>query len=74
MTTITISKKEYEKLVDNATRYEYLKQALKTDIFSKPPISSRENVLVSFEATKKYSKVFLASLARGLKRSSYFSL
>ncbi len=74
MSTITISKKEYEKLVDNATRYEYLRQALKSDIFSKPPVNSRRKILTAFEDTKKYNDAFLNSLSKGLKRSSYFSL
>ena len=74
MVVVTISKKEYKRLLDNAMRYDYLKQALKIDIFSKPPIFSRKKVLASFESTEKYSKAFLDSLAKGLKRSSHFSL
>lgn len=72
MVTITISKKEYKKLLEKAFRYEYLRQILEEDIFLSPPIKDTSQIIKEFRATKKYNKKFLAGLAKGLKRSSYF--
>ena len=72
--TITISKKEYQKVLERALRYEYLWQILKEkeDIFVPPPIRNIKEVIKSFRETKLYSPEFLRSLEKGLKRSSYF--
>jgi len=72
MTTITISKKEYQRLLERALRYEYLRQALKEDIFAPPPIRNSKAVIKEFRATKRYNQKFLESLSKGLRRSSYF--
>jgi len=71
MVTVTISKKEYQKLLKKAFLYEYLRQVLEEDIFSPPPAKDVKQVIRSFKATNKYNKKFLSSLERGLKRSSY---
>ena len=58
--------------MDKRLRYEFIRQALEKDIFSPPPTHNAREILRSFSATKRYSKKFLASLAKGLRRSSYF--
>ena len=72
--TITISKKEYQKLLEKALRYEYLFQILKEkdDIFAPSPTREVKEVVRSFKATGLYSSQFLKSLEKGLRRSSYF--
>ena len=73
MVTITITKKEYEKLVDAKLRFEYVRHVLADNIFSAPPVKSVHSVIKNFRATKRYNKAFLRSLEQGLKRSDYFS-
>jgi hypothetical protein len=72
--TVIISKKEYQKLLEKALRYEYLRQLLREeeDIFASPPTRKIKEIIKSFRETKLYSPEFLKSLERGLKRSSYF--
>lgn len=72
MAKVTISEKEYQGLLEKALRYEYLRHILQEDIFSPPPTQSRKSVIKEFRATGRYNKKFLESLAKGLKRSSYF--
>ncbi|MDP2704010.1 MAG: hypothetical protein Q8P01_02185 [bacterium] len=72
MSTVTIPKKTYQDLVSKALRYEYLREAMESDLFSSPPTRSRKKILRAFKATKKHAPAFLKSLERGLKRSSYF--
>jgi len=74
MVTVTIPKKEYQKLIERALRYEYLRQILKEeeDIFAPPPTKNSKEIIKSFRATKLYSPEFLRSLEKGLKRSTYF--
>lgn len=72
MNTITVSKKEYENLVERALRYDYLKQTMTSDIFSAPPIKSVKVAISAFKKTKLYTPAFIASLQKGLSRSSYF--
>ncbi|MDI6602842.1 MAG: hypothetical protein QME57_01840 [Patescibacteria group bacterium] len=72
--SVTISKKEYQKLLEKAFKYEYLSQILKEkkDIFASPPTRKIKEIIKSFRETKLYSPQFLKSLEKGLKRSSYF--
>lgn len=72
MTTITISKKEYQKVFEKALRYDYLRHLFEKDTFSPPPTRDRKMILKEFGKTKKYNQKFLDSLERGMKRSSYF--
>ncbi|MEK7481914.1 MAG: hypothetical protein AAB607_01025 [Patescibacteria group bacterium] len=72
MTTITISKKEYQKVLDKALRYEYLSQLLEGDIFSPPPTKNISEIISAFRATKKYNRQFIEGVKNGLRRSSYF--
>lgn len=72
MATVTISKKEYQDLLDKKLRYEYLRGLLKEDIFSSPPSKNAKTVVNAFKDTGRYSQKFLKSLERGLKRSSHF--
>ena len=72
MTTVTISKKEYHNLLDAKLRYEYARRVLEDDVFSPPPTKKAAAVLKAFRATKKYNRIFLKRLEKGLERSSYF--
>ena len=72
MTTVTIPKNEYRDLVDAKLRYEYLRQIMETDVFSPPPAKNRTAVIKALKETGKYNQKFLRSIAKGLRRSSYF--
>ena len=72
MTTITISKKEYEKLVEAKLRYDYLRQGIEDDLFCPPPTHNTREVVRQFTGIKKYNKEFLKSLEKGLRRSAHF--
>ncbi|MFQ6049596.1 MAG: hypothetical protein ACE5J0_00970 [Candidatus Paceibacterales bacterium] len=74
METITISKKQYQRLLEKALRYEYLQKIIKEkgDIFAPPPTRNGKEVIKAFQKTNLYSSQFLKSLEKGLKRSSYF--
>ena len=74
MNNITISKKQYQKLLEKDLRYEHLQQIVreKEDIFASPPTRDVKEILSAFRETKLYSSQFLKSLEKGLKRSSYF--
>ena len=71
MSTVTISKKEYQELIEKKLRYEYLREIIEEDIFSSPPRDIKE-ILSAFKKTKKYNQKFLKNLEKGLNRSSYF--
>lgn len=72
MTTVTISKKEYDELLAKRLRYEYLRQVIESDLFAPPPTQSRKAALGALKATGRYNRQFLESLKRGLRRSSHF--
>jgi hypothetical protein len=72
MATITISKKEYQNLVNTKLKFEYLRNILRNDFFSPPPTKNKKAVLEAFRSAEKYNKRFLKSLENGLSRSSYF--
>lgn len=72
MSSITISKKEYGKLMEVKFRYDYLRQIIREDIFTSPQTRNVKELIDKFKQTKLYSQNFLKSLERGLKRSSYF--
>lgn len=73
MSNVTIPKREYQKLLDKTFRFEYIRQILEEDIFSSPSTRNIKAVIKEFRETGRYNKNFLDSLARGLKRSSYFN-
>lgn len=72
MVTVTIPQKEYQKLVERALRYEYIRQITEEDVFSPPPTRNAEKIVEEFKETGLYNQKFLNSLKKGLKRSSYF--
>ena len=72
MTTITIPKNEYLKLIERAFRYEYIHEVMKEDLFSSPPTCDAKEIIENFKETGQYNQKFLKSLERGLKRSSCF--
>ena len=69
---VTVSKKEYEKLLEAKLRYGYLREILEEDIFAPPPTRKAREILDSLKTIKKYNTQFLKSMEKGLKRSSYF--
>lgn len=72
MATITIPKREYQRLIEKAFRYEYLRQIMEEDIFTLPPVRDVKRIIREFKKTNLYNEKFLKSLEQGLKRSSYF--
>ncbi len=68
METITISKKEYKKLVSQAKAYEKLAKGFFENVVKDPV----DEVVTDFEKTKLYSSEFLEDLKSGLRKSSYF--
>ena len=72
MQTVTISKKEYEELVEKKLCYEYLYQIIEGDIFSPPPTNDIKEVIKAFKKTGLYNQKFIGSLEKGLKISPYF--
>lgn len=72
MPTVTVPKKEYEKLIETKLRYERLREVMEEDLFSPPPTTSAKESLAALRGTKKYNQKFLNSLKKGLGRSSYF--
>ena len=72
MSTVTIPKKEYKKLVEVKLRYERLREAMEDDLFAPPPTQSRGQIMKALENSEKYSRGFTESLKKALGRSSYF--
>ncbi|PIP54003.1 MAG: hypothetical protein COX07_07635 [Bacteroidetes bacterium CG23_combo_of_CG06-09_8_20_14_all_32_9] len=72
MQTITITRKEYDTLLASRMKIDYLRQILTDDLFSPPPTKNINEITTAFYETGKYSKAFISSLKKGLKRSSYF--
>lgn len=72
MNTVTLTRKEYEKLVEAKLRYDYMRSTLEHGIASPPPVRSSKVILKNFRATKLYNKKFLKALEGGLRRSSFF--
>ena len=54
MPAVTISKKEYQELVEKKLKYERLREVLAEDIFEPPPTRSRKTILSAFKATRTY--------------------
>lgn len=73
MSTITLSKSEYEILKAQASAYERLLKAVVRESVITPPTKSRSKVFNAFKKTEKYNKNFLASFKTGLRRSSFFT-
>ena len=72
MSTVTISKTQYEALRRRATAYERILVVAREDIFSPPPTRDIKEVMREFRGAKRYSAAFLKSLEKGFHRSSYF--
>jgi hypothetical protein len=72
MQTVTISKKEYQELIEKKLRYEYLHHIIEENIFSPPPTKDVKKIIKAFQKTGLYNPKFIDSLEKGLKRSSYF--
>jgi hypothetical protein len=70
---ITLSRKEYDDLLDKKMRFDFLRNAFDEDLFSPPPTQDSNEVVEAFKSTNKYTKEFIDSLEKGLKRSSNFS-
>ncbi|MEW6068646.1 MAG: hypothetical protein AB1610_10200 [Nitrospirota bacterium] len=72
MQTVTITKKEYDELIEKKLRYEYLHHIIEEDIFSPPPTKDIKEIIKAFQKTGLYNQKFIDNLEKGLKRSSYF--
>ena len=72
MSSITISKTEYVDLKARANAYESMLKVAQITFSLTPPEKSRKNVVRAFKETGEYTKEFIASLSKGLNRSSYF--
>ena len=72
MDTVTIPQREYKSLVDAKLRFEYVRRALDEQLFSSPPIKSRNKIVAVLRSTKLYNKKFIQGITKGLKRSEYF--
>lgn len=73
METITLTKKEYDKLLKKALSYDYLRELMAEDVFASPPAKDVKKVIKTFADTGKYNQKFLKSLGKGLKRSNHFN-
>lgn len=73
MPNVTISQKEYERLLDAKLKYDYLRQLLDSDLFAPPQIKNSKSIISEFRKTGLYNEKFLRSLAKGLKRSPPFT-
>ncbi len=72
METVTLTKKEYDRLLKKALSYDYLRGLMAEDVFASPPVENVEKVVKEFAAIGRYNQKFLKSLEKGLKRSNYF--
>ncbi len=72
METITLTKKEYGRLLKKALSYDYLRGLMAGDVFASPPVKNVKKVIKEFAIAGKYNQKFLKSLEKGLKRSNYF--
>ncbi len=73
MSRVTISKKEYDALLEAKARYEYMRGAFEDvrTVFSPPPTKRTKTIVEAFEKTGTYNKRFLDGLRRGLERSKH---
>jgi len=72
MQTVTISKKEYQELVEKKLQLDYVSSVLGGGLFSSPPNKDKRKILSAMRKTNKYKKDFLKGIERGLGRSNYF--
>lgn len=72
MSTVSLSKSEYQELKRKASIYELLENLIKQDSFASPPLQDSKKILKEFKKTGFYNDKFLSSLEKGLKRSTYF--
>ena len=66
METITISNKDYKKLVSRAKAYEKLAESIFVNVINDPV----EDIVSDFRKTDLYTEEFLTDLEEGLKKSS----
>jgi hypothetical protein len=71
MQNITISKKEYNDLLQSKFKFEYISRIFESDLFSTPPTKNPREIIEAFNNEGKYSKTFLKKLETALKRSSF---
>jgi hypothetical protein len=72
MSTVTITKTQYEALKRKAAAYQKIVSAASSDLFAAPPTRDARRIIAEMKRTKRYSKEFLKSVGEGLRRSSYF--
>ena len=69
MNSVTISKKEYDKLKSQASAYRKMAKSLFSAVI-RDPVSE---IVGDFRQTGLYSKAFLKDLESGLRKSSYLN-
>ena len=72
MSAVVLAEVEYKKLKAQADAYNRLLFSLCENIFMPPPTRSVAKVVQELKKTKRYSPQFIASVAKGLRHSSYF--
>lgn len=72
MSTVTISKTKYETLKREATAYRKFASAARVELFKSPPTRDTKKIIAAMKETGRYTKKFLTSLEKGLKKSAYF--
>lgn len=72
MSTITLPRDKYLMLKQRAAAYDLIVEIMEHEFFSPPPTHSAKKIINEFRRTGRYNEAFLASVARGLARSSYF--
>lgn len=73
MSTVTITKTQYEALKRRAEAYERIVSATSEELFSPPPTRDVKKVIFAMRKTKRYSEAFLKSLEGGLSQTRHFS-
>ncbi len=73
MTTVTLPKVKYLELKERAEAFDRMIAGVNPSLFFIPTEKSRKKIVSGFSRTGLYNKNFLNSLARGIKRSPFFT-
>ena len=73
MSTITLPRTKYLELKKRAAAYDLIVRVMEQELFSPPPVRSARRIISELRRTGRYRPDFLASVSKGLARSSFFS-
>ena len=73
MSTVTITKTQYDTLKQRADAYERLVSAANDEASRVPPIKSAKKIVAAMRSTKRYPDAFLKSVEKGLARSKFLT-